>query len=65
MQIITDVAIDPAANVRVVNNWIGRTKASRMCLSQRYPPASAAGAVFFFGLAKPISTPLIGLRRAP
>jgi len=67
LQILTDVAIDPAGNVWVANNWdlpeeVGFQKAPPEPLSTRF---GGNGAVVFFGLAKPVRTPLIGPVRAP
>ena len=61
LQIITDVAIDPAGNVWVANNWNrpdeGFKEVPDEALSTRF---GGNGAVVFFGLAKPVRTPLIG-----
>jgi len=61
LQIITDVAVDPAGNVWVANNWNrpdeGFKKVPDEALSTRF---GGNGAVIFFGLAKPVRTPLIG-----
>ncbi len=61
LQIITDVAIDPAGNVWVANNWDrpdeGFKQTPSEALSTRF---GGDGAVVFFGLAKPVRTPLIG-----
>jgi hypothetical protein len=66
LQIITDVAIDPAGNLWVANNWDrpdeGFKKAPELALSTRF---GGNGTVVFFGLAKPVKTPLIGPVRAP
>jgi hypothetical protein len=66
LQIITDVAIDPAGNVWVANNWDrpdqGFKEAPEPALSTRF---GGNGTVVFFGLAKPVRTPLIGPPRAP
>ena len=66
LQIITDVAIDSAGNVWVANNWDrpdeGFEKVPDEALSTRF---GGDGAVVFFGLAKPVKTPLIGPPRAP
>jgi len=65
LQIITDVAIDPAGNLWVANNWDrpdeGFKEAPAEALSTRF---GGDGAVVFFGLAKPVRTPLIGPVRA-
>ena len=66
LQIITDVAVDPAGNVWVANNWDrpdeGFKKDPEPALSTRF---GGNGTVVFFGLAKPVKTPLIGPPRAP
>jgi hypothetical protein len=66
VQITTDVAIDPAGNVWVANNWDrpdeGFKKEPEPALSTRF---GGNGTVVFYGLAKPVKTPLIGPPRAP
>jgi len=67
LQILTDLAVDPAGNVWVANNWdmpeqVGFKKVPPPALSTRF---GGNGAVVFFGLAKPVRTPLIGPPRAP
>jgi hypothetical protein len=66
LQIITDVAIDPAGNVWVANNWDmpeqGFKKVPEPALATRF---GGNGTVVFFGLAKPVRTPLIGPPPAP
>jgi hypothetical protein len=66
VQITTDVAIDPAGNVWVANNWDrpdeGFKRMPEPTLSTRF---GGNGTVVFFGLAKPVKTPLIGPPRAP
>ncbi|WP_346837805.1 hypothetical protein [Microbulbifer sp. SAOS-129_SWC] len=61
LQIVTDVAVDPAGNVWVANNWDrpdeGFKQTPSEALSTRF---GGDGAVVFFGLAKPVRTPLIG-----
>ena len=63
---ITDVAIDPAGNVWVANNWDlpyeGFKKVPDPALASRF---GGNGVVVFFGLAKPVRTPLIGPPRTP
>jgi streptogramin lyase len=65
-KIITDVAIDPAGNVWVANNWDrpdqGFKEVPDPALSTRF---GANGTVVFFGLAKPVRTPLIGPVQQP
>jgi DNA-binding beta-propeller fold protein YncE len=67
LQILTDLAIDPAGNVWVANNWdlpeqAGFKKMPPPALSTRF---GGNGTVVFFGLAKPVRTPLIGPPRQP
>ena len=67
LQIITDVAIDPAGNVWVANNWdmpeqVGFKKVPDPALATRF---GGNGTVVFFGLAKPVRTPLIGPVQQP
>ncbi|MCB1494823.1 MAG: hypothetical protein KDJ86_03475 [Bauldia sp.] len=62
LQIITDVAVDPAGNVWVANNWdmpaeAGFKETPPEAISTRF---GGDGAVVFLGLAKPVRTPLIG-----
>lgn len=63
---ITDVAIDSAGNVWVANNWDrpdeGFKEVPDATLSTRF---GGNGVVVFFGLAKPVRTPLIGPVQAP
>ena len=66
LQIITDVAIDPAGNVWVANNWDnpeqGFKEVPDPALATRF---GGNGTVVFFGLAKPVCTPLIGPPHQP
>jgi hypothetical protein len=66
LQIITDVAVDPAGNVWVANNWDmpdqGFKEVPEPALATRF---GGNGAVVFFGLARPVRTPLIGPPRVP
>ena len=63
---ITDVAIDPAGNVWVANNWDlidqGFKEVPEPALATRF---GGNGVVVFYGLAKPVRTPLIGPPRQP
>jgi len=67
LQILTDLAVDPAGNVWVANNWdmpeqAGFQKVPPPALSTRF---GGNGTVVFFGMAKPVRTPLIGPPLAP
>jgi hypothetical protein len=65
LQLQTDLAIDPAGNVWVMNNW--------QDIDSCYPNPSEAlstrcggqGVVIFYGVAKPVRAPQIGPARAP
>jgi hypothetical protein len=65
MQLLIDIGIDPAGNVWVDNNWQDLDS----CFGTPAEPLSALcggqGLVVFYGLAKPVRTPLIGPARAP
>jgi len=67
LQILTDLAIDPAGNLWVANNWdmpeqAGFKKVPPPALSTRF---GGNGTVVFFGVAKPVRTPMIGPPRQP
>ena len=66
LQIITDVAVDPAGNLWVANNWDrpdeGFKQVPDPAQSTRF---GGNGTVVFFGVAKPVRTPLIGPPRQP
>jgi hypothetical protein len=59
LQMQVDIAVDPAGNVWVGNNWndweavLGRIEEPRTTLGGGQSP------VVFYGLAKPIRTPMI------
>ncbi|WP_139840134.1 hypothetical protein [Pseudoruegeria sp. SK021] len=61
LQTITGVALDPAGNAWVANSWnetdVGFSERPNEALSTRF---AANTTVVFFGLAKPVRTPLIG-----
>ncbi len=65
LQMQTDIAIDPAGNVWVMNNWqdiascIGKPQEA---ISTR---CGGQGVTIFYGMAKPVQTPQIGPARAP
>ena len=65
LQMQTDIDVDPAGNVWVMNNWqdidscIGTPSEA---LSTR---CGGQGVVIFYGMAKPVRAPLIGPARAP
>lgn len=61
LQTITGIALDPAGNAWVANSWnqtdVGFSEVPDEALSTRFASNST---VVFFGLAKPVRTPLIG-----
>jgi hypothetical protein len=65
MQAQVDVDIDPAGDVWVSNNWqdfdaaLGRVPEALQTLG------AAQGIVVFYGMAKPVHTPLIGPVQQP
>ena len=65
MQWLTDVAIDPAGDVWVADNW----QNSDSCFGN--PPEAQStmcggnGLTVFYGMARPVRTPQIGPPRAP
>lgn len=65
LQMEVDLAIDPAGNLWVGNNW----QNLQSVLDRNVEPLSTLGAgqgvVIFYGLAKPVKTPLIGPVQKP
>jgi hypothetical protein len=65
LQMLTDIAVDPAGNVWAMNNWqdidscIGKPSEA---LSTR---CGGQGVVIFYGMAKPVHAPQIGPARQP
>lgn len=65
LQMLTDIAVDPAGNVWAMNNWqdidscIGTPQEA---LSTR---CGGQGVVVFYGMAKPVRAPQIGPAQAP
>ena len=65
LQLQTDIAVDPAGNVWVMNNW--------QDIDSCYPKPDEAlstrcggqGVVIFYGVAKPVRAPQIGPARQP
>ena len=60
LQMLTDIAVDPAGNVWTMNNW----QDVDVCISK--PPEALStrcggqGVVIFYGMAKPVQSPQIG-----
>jgi hypothetical protein len=65
LQMQTDLAIDPAGNVWVMNNW----QDIDSCFGTPPEPLSTRcggqGVTIFYGMAKPVRAPQIGPARAP
>lgn len=65
MQMAVDIAVDPAGNVWVGNNW----QDYQVLLERGAEPLSTVGAgqglAVFYGMAKPVHTPMIGPARQP
>ena len=65
LQMQTDLAIDPAGNVWVMNNWQDIDSCidtPNEALSTR---CGGQGVVVFYGMAKPVRAPQIGPARQP
>jgi hypothetical protein len=66
MQLLTDIAIDPAGNVWVADNW----QRPQSCFAPYAKEASSTlcggnGLTVFYGMAKPVRAPQIGPARQP
>ena len=66
IQMLTDVAIDPAGNVWAANNW-NVPEAVVAETSSRPTSTSGGGSGFtvIYGVAAPVKTPLLGQVRRP
>jgi hypothetical protein len=60
MQMQVDVDIDPAGNVWVSNNWQYPDAALGQVAEALSTLGAGQGVVVFYGMAKPVRTPLIG-----
>jgi hypothetical protein len=60
LQLQVDVDIDPAGNVWVSNNWQDYQSAFGNVAESLSTRAAGQGVVVFYGVAKPVRTPLIG-----
>jgi len=66
IQMITEVAIDPAGNVWAANNW--NDKDAVMAYDPARPTSTwggGSGITVIYGVAAPVKTPLIGQVRRP
>ena len=64
LQMLTDIAVDPAGNVWAMNNW----QDVDVCIIKPPPEALSTrcggqGVVIFYGMAKPVRSPQIGPAR--
>ncbi len=60
MQMLIDIAVDPAGNVWVDNNWQKYEAALEHVAEPLTTLGAGQGVVVFYGMAKPVRTPLIG-----
>jgi hypothetical protein len=65
LQMQTDIAIDPAGNVWVMNNWQDVDTCYGTPPEALSTRCGGQGVVIFYGLAKPVRAPQIGQPRAP
>jgi hypothetical protein len=65
MQAQVDIDIDPAGNVWVSNNWQDFDAALGRVPEELQTLGAGQGIVVFYGMAKPVRTPLIGPVREP
>ncbi len=65
MQMLTDIAIDPAGNVWVANNWQDPASCFGKASEAQSTRCGGNGLTVFYGMAKPVRVPLIGPPRAP
>jgi DNA-binding beta-propeller fold protein YncE len=65
MQWLTDVAVDPAGNVWVADNWQSADSCFGTPPEQFSTRCGGNGVTVFYGMAKPVKTPLIGPPRQP
>jgi hypothetical protein len=65
MQMHVDIGIDPAGNVWVNNNWQDYEAGIERVPEWRSTLAAGEGVVVFYGMAKPVRTPMIGPARQP
>ena len=66
IQMITEVAVDPAGNVWAANNW--NDQQAVMAYNPSRPTSSwggGSGITIIYGVAAPVKTPLIGTVRKP
>ncbi len=62
---MVDVGIGPAGDVWVTNNWQNYLDAMGKVDEAVQTQGAGQGVVVFYGMAKPVKTPLIGPPRQP
>ena len=65
LQMITDVAVDPAGNVWAMNNWQDIDSCIGTPSEALWTRCGVQGVVIFYGMAKPVHAPQIGPARQP
>jgi len=65
LQMQVDLAIDPAGNIWVGNNWQNLESVLDRNAESLSTLGAGQGVVVFYGLAKPVRTPLIGPVQQP
>jgi hypothetical protein len=65
MEMLTDIAIDPAGNVWVANNWQNPSSCYGEGGEAKSTLCGGNGLTVFYGMAKPVRVPLIGPPRQP
>ncbi|HKW11270.1 MAG TPA: hypothetical protein VJO33_12890 [Gemmatimonadaceae bacterium] len=65
LQMQTDLAIDPAGNVWLINNWQNIDACLDAPAEVTSTLCGGQGVVVFYGMAKPVRAPQIGPARAP
>jgi hypothetical protein len=65
MQMLIDIGIGPAGDVWVTNNWQYYPAVLEKVDEALSTLGGGQGVVVFFGMAKPVKTPMIGPPRQP
>jgi hypothetical protein len=65
LQLQTDIAVSPAGDVWVMNNWQDIDSCYSGAAEALSTRCGGQGVVIFFGMAKPVRAPQIGPARAP
>ena len=65
IQMLTEGAVDPAANVRAANNWNDKETVMAYNPSLQLELGGGSGITVIYGVAAPVKTPSIGTVRKP